>query len=78
MLTSYRYMALIISPVADCNLREYLEREQISPGDRYFLRSLDGCLAAALDYLHANSIRHGDIKPGVRPCVTNECHGVDL
>lgn len=54
-----------MSPVADCNLKEFLTLQPLSADSRSFLRTFFGCLAAALDYLHQNRIRHKDIKPQV-------------
>ena len=59
--TDSRYMALIISPVAEMDLGAYLTRATMSNYPE--LRTFFGCLAAALEYLHEQSIRHKDIKP---------------
>ena len=58
-----RYVGIIMSPVADWNLEEFLDRDTIPSEDLSFLRTFYGCLAAALRYLHRNCIRHKDIKP---------------
>lgn len=61
--TDPRYMALIMSPVADCDLSRFL---RTAPGSRdgiSSLRTFFGCLATAVAYLHKNKIRHKDIKP---------------
>ncbi|KAH6629837.1 hypothetical protein C7974DRAFT_395322 [Boeremia exigua] len=60
--TDPRYVGIITSPVADCNLHEYLTGN-LDVGARSFLRTFFGCLATALGYLHDNRIRHKDIKP---------------
>jgi serine/threonine protein kinase len=60
-----RYVGIVMSPVADWNLADFLDREHISSDDRSFLRTFYGCLAVALRYLHENRIRHKDIKPQV-------------
>ena len=54
-----------MSPVADCNLKEYLQRSEDSPEPSSALRIRQwfGCLATAVQYLHTNQIRHRDIKP---------------
>jgi serine/threonine protein kinase len=59
--TDPRWVGLIMLPVADCNLDTYLK----AAGDeeRSNIRGFYGCLANALLYLHANQIRHKDIKP---------------
>jgi serine/threonine protein kinase len=59
-----------MSPVADWNLADFLDRGSISPDDRSLLRTFYGCLAVALRYLHENCIRHKDIKPQV--CIVNK------
>lgn len=63
--TDPRYMALIMSPVADCDLARFLK---LAPKATYgdgmsSLRTFFGCLATAVQYLHKNRIRHKDIKP---------------
>ncbi|OCK90737.1 kinase-like protein [Cenococcum geophilum 1.58] len=66
--TDPRFVSIIMSPVADCNLKEYLEVESIGSVERVserrsFLRTFFGCLTSALCYLHENCVRHKDIKP---------------
>jgi tetratricopeptide (TPR) repeat protein len=60
--TDSRYMALVMSPVADMDLGTYLTRATISNHPE--LRTFFGCLATALEYLHQHKVRHKDIKPG--------------
>ncbi|KAG4444302.1 hypothetical protein IFR05_000176 [Cadophora sp. M221] len=61
--TDPKNVALIMSPVADCNLATYFTDCASSRDKLSLLRSFFGCLANALSYLHASKIRHRDIKP---------------
>jgi serine/threonine protein kinase len=61
--TDPKYLALIMSPVADCNLAAYYTLAASSEDKMSLLRSFFGCLANALQYLHSSKIRHRDIKP---------------
>ncbi|OJD35689.1 rho gtpase activator [Diplodia corticola] len=66
--TDPSYLGLIMAPVADMNLAEYLETISTYPehsrrSSLITLRSFFGCMASALQYLHDSSIRHRDIKP---------------
>ena len=56
-------MALIMSPVADCDLARYLKLAPSSRDGTAGLKTFFGCLATAVAYLHKNRIRHKDIKP---------------
>jgi serine/threonine protein kinase len=66
--TDPRYVGLIMTPVAECDLKEFLNScgpdGKSNPQSRKsFMRSFFGCLTSALSYLHDNTIRHKDIKP---------------
>ncbi|ORY09363.1 kinase-like domain-containing protein, partial [Clohesyomyces aquaticus] len=56
---------ILLSPVANCNLYEYLEEEEYEHelGNRndILIQSL-GCLASALAFMHQHRIRHKDVK----------------
>jgi GTPase KRas protein len=57
-----REFAIIMSPVAEMNLGEYLSYNSRPTGDSP-IYSWFGCLATAFDYLHERKIRHQDVKP---------------
>jgi hypothetical protein len=61
--TDPKFVGIIMSPVADCNLKEFLEAAPLSLETTSILQTFFGCLAAVLCYLHDNRIRHKDIKP---------------
>lgn len=61
--TDPKFVGIIMSPVADYNLKDFLAQSVLPSGARSFLRTFFGCLAAALGYLHDSQIRHKDIKP---------------
>lgn len=62
-----RYWSIIMSPVADCDLRVFLEKRCVGEGyPRNNMRLLDswfGCLISALAYTHREMVKHEDIKP---------------
>ena len=51
-----------MQPVADCDLRQYLDSMEGNPDRMASLRYFYGCLAGAVHYLHASDIRHRDLK----------------
>jgi serine/threonine protein kinase len=58
--------AIIMTPVAEENLHEFLDRVDDTPlnsGLRERIPPWFGCLASGTAYLHAEGIRHRDIKP---------------
>lgn len=61
--TDPKFVGILMSPVADFNLKDFLSRGNLSSGERSFLRTFFGCLASALRYLHEQMVRHKDIKP---------------
>lgn len=67
VLASYRTQAqfsIIMSPVADCNLSEFMRdaNPQLAIR-RLHLSKWFGCLASALSYVHEKSWLHLDLKP---------------
>jgi len=60
--TDPKYVGIIMLPVADCNLHEFLIGP-LGDDDISLLRTFFGCLASALCFLHDSRIRHKDIKP---------------
>ncbi|KAI9820774.1 MAG: hypothetical protein M1827_005144 [Pycnora praestabilis] len=60
--TEKRKFVIIMSPVADLNLEEYMDHVR-KPSVEDPMYTWFGCLAAGLEYLHAKMIRHRDIKP---------------
>lgn len=61
--TEPQFVAIIMSPIADCDLSNFLETKATPPHSVSLLRTFPGCLATALRYLHQEEIRHKDIKP---------------
>lgn len=61
--TDPKFVAILMSPVADYNLKDFLGQHSLTIGERSFLRTFFGCLTSALCYLHEQRVRHKDIKP---------------
>ncbi|KAK5942961.1 hypothetical protein PMZ80_003966 [Knufia obscura] len=62
-----QYWSMIMLPVADCDLRTFLDEKCVKAGfPRKEMRLLDpwfGCLVSALSYAHTEMVKHEDIKP---------------
>jgi serine/threonine protein kinase len=61
--TEPKFLGLILSPVAGCDLKAFLSQDSLSDSQRTLLRSFFGCLSAGLAYLHMQRVVHGDITP---------------
>ncbi|KAK6511151.1 hypothetical protein TWF481_000073 [Arthrobotrys musiformis] len=63
--TDITVFALIMLPVAEYNLRQYLETKCIGDliNQSGFLLSFCGCLVRTIWFMHTRQIRHRDIKP---------------
>lgn len=70
VITTYlckKAFGIIMLPVADVNLKEWMEQIDISDGRQEeqcrMLPKWSQCLANALEYIHNQRVRHKDIKP---------------
>ncbi|CAG8983807.1 hypothetical protein HYALB_00006773, partial [Hymenoscyphus albidus] len=64
--TDKKYLAILMKPIADQDLKRYLLDYGGKPligSERERFRTYYGCLTSAVAYLHENNIRHKDIKP---------------
>jgi serine/threonine protein kinase len=70
-----RQFGIILFPAGDEDLSHYLERvgeNEFPEEDLVRLRNWPLCLASAVDYIHAQNIRHKDIKPSNIICKDDE------
>jgi tRNA A-37 threonylcarbamoyl transferase component Bud32 len=62
-------LAILLYPVADCNLAEYMDDMWLYQGDRAAaelvlgLGTFVGCLSTAMEHIHGHNVKHLDIKP---------------
>ncbi|KAL8793110.1 MAG: hypothetical protein Q9195_004316 [Heterodermia aff. obscurata] len=66
--TDKKHLVMLLQPVADENLKEYMTRKPLDESDssveeRARLRTYFGCLAHTIQILHDSEILHKDIKP---------------
>jgi serine/threonine protein kinase/ankyrin repeat protein len=62
--TDKKWLALLLNPVADLNLKQYLQRDGGIPMNEVeHFKTYFGCLAHTLWYLRDQKIQHKDIKP---------------
>ena len=61
--TDPEYVGIIMEPVADMNLLEFLSQPSFHPVEYDSIREAFGCLCAAFMYLQRQNCRHKDIKP---------------
>lgn len=63
--TDESFFAIIMDPAADTSLRTWFEgvSTPIAQDEYDILQRSFGCLMSALTYLHAENVRHKDIKP---------------
>ena len=62
--TDKKWLALLLNPVADLNLKQYLQRDGGIPANEVeHFKTYFGCLAHTLWYLRDQKIQHKDIKP---------------
>ncbi len=57
------WVGLIMTPVADGDLEEYLNLPDTTNIRKQSLRTFFGCLTMAMGYLHQHNMCHGDVKP---------------
>lgn len=61
--TDPQFVGIIMLPVADSDLRAFLDKKSFHPAEYDCIREAFGCLCAAVMYLTKAQVRHKDIKP---------------
>lgn len=61
--TDPQFVGIIMEPVADSDLRVFLNQKSFHPAEYDCIREAFGCLCTAIMYLQEKKIRHKDIKP---------------
>ena len=61
--TDPHYVGIIMDPVAEMNLQEFLSQSVFKPAEYVCIREAFGCLCSAIKYLHSQNVRHKDINP---------------
>ncbi|KAI9765890.1 MAG: hypothetical protein M1840_007031 [Geoglossum simile] len=68
-------VGLLLLPVADCNLKEFLTKASRRHNRERLLDRIYGCLSTALAFLHVNGFRHKDVKPeNILICLNEDCN----
>ena len=61
--TQGNILAILYLPVAEYDLRTYLQLVELGQKPAQTIRQAFGCLASALNHMHRKQISHGDIRP---------------
>lgn len=61
--TDPHYVGIIMDPVAEMNLQQFLSQSVFKPAEYVCIREAFGCLCSAIKYLHSQNVRHKDINP---------------
>ncbi|KAI9730878.1 MAG: Ankyrin-2 [Cirrosporium novae-zelandiae] len=62
--TDPQYFGILLLPVAQCDLKVYLDKPSFSRMELQCIRRFFGCITSGIEYLHRQACRHKDIKPG--------------